>query len=233
MTPPTRPPRRENRPRRTVTDGELRRAEFDFFEARSAQATEEARRNRLIADEIQHEQERKRASADEHRTFPFYTTVQDSSVRTCMEMLGEWSRLDTNKDRPFIIEITSPGGSVFDGLALFDYVRNLRDQGFTINTYGTGLIASMGTILMQMGEERTLGENSWFMVHELSDFIVGNLSEIEDGAKVARRINDRLFDILADRSTLTKKQIKLRSERKDWYLTAEEAVDLGFADTLR
>ncbi len=217
-----------------LTEDELRGYQADLIIDRQAREKAEARRARLIGDEIHHEQERKRASADENRVFPFYSSVQSGSVRACMEMIGEWARSeDPDPDTPFTIEITSPGGSVFDGLALFDYVKGLKAQGYVFHTYGTGLIASMATVLTQMGDKRILGKNSWFMIHELSDFIMGNLSEIEDGAKVARKINRNLTELLAERSTLTASQIEARSKRKDWYLTADEAVKLGFADEVR
>jgi ATP-dependent protease ClpP protease subunit len=204
-----------------------------MLEAQTERHIQAARKDSLIADEIEHEQERKRASSDENRVFPFYSSVQSGSVRAAMEMLGEWSRLQAPGGTPFTIEITSPGGSVFDGLALFDYVKELQRNGYVVNTYGTGLIASMATVLLQMGDTRILGANSWFMVHELSDFIIGNLSEIEDGAKVARRINEKLNTILLERATVSKRTFKAKSERKDWYMTAEEAVSHGFADELR
>lgn len=219
--------------RKSVTESELRGYEADMLIAQTSRHTQEARRASLIADEIEHEQERKRASADEARVFPFYSQVQGGSVRACMEMLGEWSRLPHAKDNPFTIEITSPGGSVFDGLALFDYTKELRSRGYVVNTYGTGLVASMATVLLQLGETRILGANSWFMVHEMSDFIIGNLSEIEDAAKVARRMNERLNDILMERATVSKSTFKRNSERKDWYMTAQEAVEHGFADEVR
>jgi ATP-dependent protease ClpP protease subunit len=216
-----------------ITQQQVKRAEYEMYNARADRERAETRRATLIADEIQDERDRKHASSDAHRVFPFYTQVTGGSVRACVESLAEWSRLPDAKTLPFTIEITSPGGTVFDGLALFDYVRNLQSRGFVVNTYGTGLIASMATVLMQMGTNRAIGANSWFMIHELSDFVIGNLSEIEDGAKVGKRINDRLNAILAERSTLTKAQIRTRSLRKDWYLTAEETVALGFADELR
>lgn len=218
-----------------VTEAQLRRYKAQALDAERRERTANARRATLIADEIEHEMERKRASSDEARVFPFYASVGPGSVRAALEMIGEWARLEDPEDsaeRPFVIEITSPGGAVFDGLALIDYVRKLRAQGYVINTHGSGLIASMATFLVQAGETRTLGANSWFMVHEISDVVVGNVSEVKDAAQINDRINDKLLSLLAERSSLTLKQIKRKSERKDWYLDAEEAVEYGFADEI-
>jgi ATP-dependent Clp endopeptidase proteolytic subunit ClpP len=222
-----------NRRTSNVTEIQLRGYKAQALEAEAARHLAEARRATLIADEIQHEQERKRASNDEARVFPFYASVGAGSVRACMEMLGEWSRMhspEDTTDKPFLIEITSPGGSVFDGLALIDYARKLKAEGYVINTFGSGLIASMAVPLLQIGVTRTVGRNSWLMVHEVSDFAIGTVADIEDVAKFNRRLNDSLYSILAERSTLTLAEIKRRAMRRDWYFSADEAVKYGLAD---
>lgn len=216
-----------------VSEAQLRGIQAQTLDAEAQRHLAEARRATLIADEIEHEQTRKRASNDEARVFPFYASVGAGSVRACMEMLGEWSRLGSPKDvKPFRIDITSPGGSVFDGLALIDYARKLRAEGYVIDTFGTGLIASMAVPLLQLGATRIVGRNSWLMVHEVSDIAAGTVADIEDVAKFNRRLNDNLYDILAERSTLSSAQIKKLAMRKDWYMSAEEAVKHGFADAV-
>ena len=218
---------------RSVTEAQLRGIRATTLEAEATRHLAEARRATLISDEIQHEQERKRASNDEARVFPFYASVGAGSVRACMEMLGEWSRLHTpeeTQDNPFRIDITSPGGSVFDGLALIDYARKLKAEGYVINTFGSGLIASMAVPLLQIGTTRTVGKNSWLMVHEISDFAIGTVADIEDVAKFNRRLNDNLYEILAERANMTLAEIKRKAMRRDWYFSAEEAVKFGLAD---
>jgi ATP-dependent protease ClpP protease subunit len=56
--------------------------------------------------------------------------------------------------RPITITINSPGGSVMDGLALYDKILRLRRKGTPIETRATGLVASMATILLQAGDVR-------------------------------------------------------------------------------
>lgn len=215
----------------TVSEAQLRGIQAQTLTAQAERNRQEARRAGLIADEIEHEQTRKRASNDEARVFPFYASVGAGSVRACMEMLGEWARLNTPKQaKPFRIDITSPGGSVFDGLALIDYARKLRAEGYVIDTFGTGLIASMAVPLLQIGTTRSVGRNSWLMVHEVSDIAIGTVADIEDVAKFARRLNDNLYDLLAERSTLNRAEIKKRAMRRDWYMSAQEALEFGFAD---
>ena len=124
----------------------------------------------------------------------------------------------------------SPGGSVLDGLALFDYLRQLRQAGHHVTTVALGRAASMGAVLLQAGDRRLIGENAFMLVHEVSHLSAGKVSELEDNVDFTRRLQKRLLAILASRSTLSDAQIARRWARKEWWLDASEAVELGFAD---
>lgn len=154
--------------------------------------------------------------------------VSARNVDVWLEVLNHWEKRDPGQ--PIEITINSPGGSVLDGLALYDAILRLRRKGHHVTTRGTGMIASMATILMQAGDERILDANSWFMVHEVSARAGGTVSEMEDQQAFVKRLNDRLMDILAERSTLTKRQILSRTKKKDDWMSAAEAVAVGFAD---
>lgn len=154
--------------------------------------------------------------------------VNRMNVTAWLDALSHWELRDPGE--PIKITINSPGGSVLDGLALYDAILRLRRKGHHVVTRGTGLIASMATILMQAGDERILDANSWFMIHEVSAGAQGTSSDMEDQLAFVKRLNDRLHGILAERSTLTKRQILSRTKKKDDWLSAEEAVSLGFAD---
>lgn len=154
--------------------------------------------------------------------------VNRINVAAWLDALSHWELRDPGE--PIEITINSPGGSVLDGLALYDSILRLRRKGHHVVTRGTGMIASMATILMQAGDERILDANSWFMIHEVSAGAQGTSSDMEDQIAFVKRLNDRLHGILAERSTLTKRQILSRTKKKDDWLSAEEAVELGFAD---
>jgi ATP-dependent Clp endopeptidase proteolytic subunit ClpP len=172
------------------------------------------------------------SSNDENHLFAFYFPIGAQSSAYCMQTLGLWARRNPEKDKAFTIEIGSPGGAVLPGFALLDYIRDLRTQGYTINTQGFGEVASMAAVLLQAGEERALGENSYLLIHEPSAMEMGKLSELKDEAAFVERLGDRLASILAERSTLSARQIKNRWDRRDWWLDAEEALKLGFVDRL-
>lgn len=168
------------------------------------------------------------ADAARAHVYTFYAGVDQESVAQCMAELGQWSRRDPGA--PITVIFNSPGGSVLDGLALFDYLRQLRKLGHEVTTVALGRAASMGAVLLQAGTHRVIGENSFLLVHEVSNNSVGKVSELADGVDFTRRLQKRLLAILAERSSLTEAQIHRRWVRKEWWLDAQEAVELGLAD---
>jgi ATP-dependent Clp protease protease subunit len=170
------------------------------------------------------------ADARSAHVYTFYAAVDGDSVQQCMAELGVWSRRDPGV--PITVIFNSPGGAVLDGLALFDYLRQLRRLGHHVTTIALGRAASMGAVLLQAGDTRIIGENAFLLVHEVSHLSMGKVSELEDGVEFTKRLQKRLLAILADRSTLTEREIQRRWARKEWWLDAAEAVDLGLADQL-
>jgi len=199
-------------------------AETALFKARGAFVDAELRQLER--------RERDALASDEYaRIYPFYGTVGSSTVERCIRELGTWSRRDPGQ--PIRLVLTSPGGNVIDGFALFDFIQELRASGHHIETVALGWAASMGGILLQAGDKRIMGRSSWMLIHEISSANVGKTSEMEDELKFVKRLQERALDILAERATFTKRQIANRWKRKDWWLDAPEALRLGFVDEVR
>ncbi len=175
---------------------------------------------------------RKEVDSSQHvaRIYSFNGSVSDSSANNCIQTLGQWQREDPSK--PITVVFNSPGGSVTAGLALYDYIQAIRNNGSKVDTHSIGWAASMGGILLQAGEERIMGDHAYMLIHEVSSGAIGNTSELEDELKFVKRLQDRLLGILAARATLTKRQIERRWKRKDWWLDATEALEFGFIDRI-
>lgn len=139
---------------------------------------------------------------------------------------------------PIELVINSPGGSVLDGLELYDAVLKKRAEGAVINTTVYGMAASMAGILVQAGATRRMGPNAYLMIHEVASLTLGKLSGMKDAVKFSERLYDRLIGILAQgsaragREVLSVEQIKERADRKDWWLDASEAYQYGFVDEI-
>jgi ATP-dependent protease ClpP protease subunit len=90
----------------------------------------------------------------------------------------------------------------------------------------------MGAVLFQAGDERIIDARAKLLIHQGSSQFAGRMSqgEAEDYAEFMKMLLDDLLEILAERSTLTKRQIANKWNRKDWWIKADDAVKFGFAD---
>lgn len=161
------------------------------------------------------------------RILPFLGAVNEKNVSGAMYHLTKMSR--RSKD-PITVWFNSPGGYVVDGLALYDFIVGIREGGVEVNTVALGEAASMAGVLLQAGTKRYVGSNAHVLIHEVAGGMVGKVSELKDEMAYTERLQKRLLAILAERSTLTAAQIARRWKKTDWWLNAEECVDLGFAD---
>ena len=192
-------------------------------------------RNQISYENFLHARDKDHASDERHHVYYFKGEVTDVSVRKCFEQLNEWTRIAEGKNETTAIEIiiNSEGGDIVDGLALFDYIQIARRKGHHFTTTAIGMAASMGGILLQAGDKRTMGKESIMLIHEASFGVSGSMGKVEDRMDLLKKLQDRLCNILADQSALTVEEIKLKWERKDWWLTSDEALELGFVDEVR
>jgi ATP-dependent Clp endopeptidase proteolytic subunit ClpP len=174
---------------------------------------------------------REKANDEENCLYRFAGEVSKSSVTNCMKKLTQWSRLDPKCDIEIIF--SSPGGSIIDGFELFDFIQDLRNNGHTITTGSLGMAASMAGILLQAGDIRWVGGQAWIMIHRAAFGAFGKTYEVEDEVEFVKRIEERILDIFTSRSGLTKLKIKKNWDRKDWWISADEAVELGLVDEVR
>jgi ATP-dependent Clp endopeptidase proteolytic subunit ClpP len=165
------------------------------------------------------------------RIYPFTSSVDSNTVKGCINQLNVWHRLEPTA--PAEIIFTSPGGSVVDGLALYDHILYLRDAGMPINTVAIGMAASMAGILLQAGEKRILGRESWLMIHEVSFGTHGKIGEIEDTTAWVKAVQRRVLNIFSARSKMSVRQLDTKWKRKDWWIDSDEALRLGLIDEVR
>ncbi len=207
-------------------------------------ARAEARLKNAEASEAEIELEARREKRERELTgdsffhkYPFSTPVSSQSVQACIKQLNEWTRNAGDDKFAIEIEFNSPGGSVIDGMALYDVIQAVRRLGHHVTTSTVGYAASMGGILLQAGDKRVMGAQSWLMIHEASFGAGGKIGEVEDTVDWVRRVQERILEIFASRSQgtsapkkLTKAQIRNRWRRKDWWISSDEALAFGLID---
>ena len=126
--------------------------------------------------------------------------------------------------------LNTPGGSVYDGLAIYDTMQYISNE---VQTVCTGLAASMGSVLLCAGEKgkRFALPHSRIMIHQPLGGAHGQASDIEITAKEILKLKGELYQIIADHSGKTLKQIEKDADRDHW-LTAKEAVEYGMIDSI-
>lgn len=213
-------------------------AEAEMFAAEGHKAEIEALnlelQNRLVriaADAAGREEEDHLATDRYHHIYTFNGAVGDSSVRQCITQLTNWMRKNPGCDIEIVFN--SPGGSVVDGMALFDFIQLIRSKGHKVTTSTLGMAASMAGILLQAGDVRVMGSQSWLMIHEASFGAGGKIGEVEDVVEWVKMVQERILDIFASRSSMTKAQIRTKWRRKDWWLSSDAALEAGFVDEIR
>lgn len=133
---------------------------------------------------------------------------------------------DAKKD--ISLYINSPGGSVTDGMAIYDTMNFLKCD---IVTYCVGQAASMSTLLLAAGTKgkRFALPNSRVMMHQPTGGATGQTSDISIAAKEIVRWRERMNELIAKHTNKTKEQVESDSDR-DFYLTAVDAVEYGIVD---
>ncbi len=135
---------------------------------------------------------------------------------------------DPKKD--IYLYINSPGGSVYDGMAIFDTMQYIKND---VQTVGIGLQASMGAFLLSSGTKgkRFLLPNSKVMIHQPSSGTRGKVTDMEIDLQESIRVRKLLNDILAHNTGQKLSQIEKDVDR-DYWMTAEEAVKYGIVDKI-
>jgi ATP-dependent protease ClpP protease subunit len=135
------------------------------------------------------------------------------------------------------IILNSPGGSVFDGMALAGLIQEKIKEGYEVEIRGYGIIASAATLVMVSGTKgkRILDSNSFFMVHELSTFeflTYKNVTEREKEAAINRMIQNKLNKFVAGLTGMGVDEFSKLCKEETW-LDPSRAVELGFADKVQ
>ena len=133
---------------------------------------------------------------------------------------------DPKKD--ISLYINSPGGSVTDGMAIYDTMNFLQCD---IVTYCVGQSASMATLLLAAGTKgkRYALPNSRVMMHQPTGGATGQTSDITIAAREILRWRTRMNELIASHTNKSAEEVSSDSDR-DFYLTADEAVDYGIVD---
>lgn len=124
------------------------------------------------------------------------------------------------------LRINSPGGSVTDGIAIYNLLKNHQAQ---VNVHIDGLAASMASIIAMAGDTITMPENALMMIHNPWGHAMGDSEEMRKTADVLDKMKKALLSAYANKSGRSDEELDELMTAETW-MTGAEAVEMGFAD---
>jgi len=154
------------------------------------------------------------------------TDIDDYVSNIIQGQLLFLASVDNTKD--IQIYVNSPGGGVYAGLGIYDTMQLINPD---VATICTGLAASMGAILLTAGAtgKRSALKHSRIMIHQPLGGAQGQAIDMEITVKEIKKLKKELYDILVDHTGQKYAKIQRDADR-DYWMTAEEAVEYGMID---
>ena len=177
-------------------------------------------------------------SADGERAFDIYSRllneriiflgedVNEHTANSVVAQLLHLAYVDPQAD--ISLYINSPGGSVYDGMAIYDTMNFIKPD---VATYGIGLQASMGAFLLSSGAKgkRFCLPHAKVMIHQPSSGTHGKVTDMEIDMKETLEVKEMLAKIMAKNTGQKLAKVKSDMER-DYLMTPDEAVKYGLID---
>lgn len=154
------------------------------------------------------------------------TQIDDDVANVIQAQLLYLQSLDDKAD--ISLYLNTPGGIVSAGLGIYDTMQLIRPN---VNTICTGLAASMGSILLVAGKERSILPHAKVMIHQPLGGAMGQASDILIEAEEIRKCRDELCNILSEHTKQSFDKVFQDMDRNHWF-TAQEAVDYGLVDKI-
>jgi ATP-dependent Clp protease, protease subunit len=135
-------------------------------------------------------------------------------------------------DSDILFYINSPGGSVTAGLSIYDAIQYIRPD---VSTVVMGQACSMGSLLAQAGTKgkRLILPNARHMIHQVSSGTQGTAIDMKIAMEETLRINQSLIGIYVEHNSVGKTYQELEQDMsRDFFMTAQQAVDYGLADKI-
>ncbi|MBQ6239934.1 MAG: ATP-dependent Clp protease proteolytic subunit [Firmicutes bacterium] len=156
---------------------------------------------------------------------------EEVNSTTASLVIAQLLYLDSvDKDKDIAFYINSPGGSISDGMGIYDTMQMVHAD---VATYCVGMAASMGAFLLAGGAKgkRYILPNAEVMIHQPSGGMQGQATDIKIQAEHIARIKKRMNQLLSENTGKELSVIEQDTERDNW-MTAEEAVAYGIVDSI-
>lgn len=171
----------------------------------------------------------------------FHTEVSEESVDEVKKLMRQyWNKFNKIlkehtciefKPKPLYLHIFSPGGCVYSGFSLYDFIIEYRKK-IPVFTLVEGMAASAATFISVAGTKRYMTPNSYMLIHQLSTFIGGNYQEIEDGFLNSKKSMEKIMEIYKNHTKINKKKIPgILKHDLNW--DSSQCIQYGLVDEIK
>lgn len=125
-----------------------------------------------------------------------------------------------------VVNINSPGGDVFEGLAIYNLLREYKGH---VTVRVLGVAASAASFIAMAADEIQIARAGFFMIHNAWTGVWGDRNDLRETADFLEQIDDTIADIYHVRSGLSMDELKADMDKERW-INGRDAIDSGFAD---
>ena len=138
------------------------------------------------------------------------------------------SILRNSKGEDITVNINSAGGDMFEGLAIYNI---LKDYEGKVKIKVVGMAASAASIIAMAGDEIEIGESAFFMIHNAWSVVLGNKDDFLSAAEDFAKFDDAMCSIYAKKTSMGKDEIAEMMNKETW-IVGKDAVEMGFASSI-
>ena len=136
--------------------------------------------------------------------------------------------LPLRKSKSISVHVNSPGGDLPDALAIYNVIRSVKDK---VTVYVDGWAASAASLVAISGKQTVMAANSMLMIHNPSLMTYGDEAEHQKSVRALQAAKEGMLNSYVEKTGMGKDEISALLDQETW-MTAQEAVDMGFADSV-
>ena len=124
-----------------------------------------------------------------------------------------------------VVYLNSPGGSAFDGIAIYNRLKNHVGK---VTIHIDGWACSAASVIAMAGDEVIMGAGAMIMIHEASNVVWGNKGDFRSQADLLEKLEDGIIDIYMQKANVDREEIRGMVDAETWF-SANDALEIGFA----
>jgi ATP-dependent Clp protease protease subunit len=166
------------------------------------------------------------------RVLVFNDGVDEFAIENYILPILNWNREDegktTEERKPITLYLNSPGGDIFVGLTLAETIKKSKTP---VHIEVLTFACSMGSVILVSGHKRRAHSYANVLIHDGQTGVSGSSNKVKDHMKYIEKKNEQIKKFILDNSKVTAEKYEAMSDR-EWWLDAQEALELGLIDEI-